>query len=201
MPRAMAQSTGALGLSDDGWWSRLAQPNPDGWTDTKVTHKVPALTAPTDDPDPQALACDGLLVRPGPQQPDQMWLRLVAGRPVSAVTSDCWAWGSAPLAAQGFPAWLLSWDRASWHRRQAVRRWLRRHNRQVTRGAVGVRLVTCHWPSSSPWLHPLAPTWGRGKHAVAEADRLLRADALEARVYAYSRCQREAHLVMPKKVA
>jgi hypothetical protein len=199
--RAMAQSTWALGVGDDVWWSRLAQPDPHGWTDTAVTHQLPALTAPTDDPAPTALACDGLLVRPGPQQADQMWLRCVAGRPVHAVTIDGLAWCSAPLAAQGCTALLWIWDHASWPRSQAVRRWIRRHNQQVKRGAVGVRLVICHLPSRSPWLHPIEPTWVPGKRAVSEADRLLRADELEARVDAYYGCQREAHLVMPKKVA
>jgi hypothetical protein len=36
---------------------------------------------------------------------------------------------------------------------------------------------------------------------VSEADRLLSADELETRVCAYYGCQREAHLVVPKKVA
>jgi transposase len=197
----MAQSTWALGVGDEVWWSRLAQPDQQSWTDTEVTHKLQALTAPTDDPDPKALACDGLLVRPGPQQADQMWLRFVAGRPVRAVTIDFLAWCSAQLAAQGFTALLLIWDNASWHRSQVVRRWIRRHNQQVKRGAVGVRLVICHLPSRSPWLNPIEPKWVHGQRAVSEADRLLRADELEARVYADYGCQREAHLVMPKKVA
>jgi hypothetical protein len=130
-----------------------------------------------------------------------MWLRLVAGHPVSAVTIDFLAWCSAQLAAQGFTALLLIWDHASWHCNPAVRRWLRQPNQQVKRGAVGVRLVVCQWPSKSPWLNPIEPTWVHGKRAVSEADRLLRADDLEARVYAYYGREREAHLVMPKKVA
>jgi hypothetical protein len=130
-----------------------------------------------------------------------MWRRCVAGRPVSAVTIDFWAWCSAQLAAQGCTTLLLIWDNASWPRSQAVRRWIRRHNQQVKRGAVGVRRVICHVPSRSPWLHPLEPQWVPGKRAVSEADRRRRADALEARVDAYDGGQREAHLVMPKKVA
>ena len=66
-----------------------------------------------------------------------MWLRFVAGRPVSAVTIDFLAWCSAQLAAQGFTALLLIWDNASWHRSHAVRHWIRQHNQQVKRGADG----------------------------------------------------------------
>ena len=39
------------------------------------------------DPEPKALACYGLLVRHGSQPAEQMHLRFVAGRPVSAVTA------------------------------------------------------------------------------------------------------------------
>ena len=199
--RAMAQPTWALGFGDEVWWSRLAQPNQHGWTDAEATYKLQELSRPTDDPDPKALACYGLLLRPGPLQADQMWLRFVAGRPVSAVTIDFLAWCSAQLAAQGFTALLLIWDNASWHRSQAVRHWIRHHNQQVKRGAAGVRIVVCQLPSKSPWLNPIEPKWVHGKRAVSEPDRLLSAAELEARVYAYYGCEHETHLVMPKKVA
>ncbi len=199
--RANTHPTWALGFEDEVWWSRLAQPNQHCWTDTEATPKVQELTPATDDADPKALACYGLLVRPGPQQADQMWLRFVAGRPVSAVTIDFLAWCSAQLAAQGFTALLVIWDNASWHRSQAVRHWLRQHNRQVQRGAGGVRIVVCPLPSKSPWLNPIEPKWVHGKRAVSEPARLLSAAELEARVYAYYGCESEAHLVMPKKAA
>jgi hypothetical protein len=199
--RAMAHPTGALGCGDEVWWSRLAQPDQHGWRDADTTHRLQELTPPTDDPDPKALAWYGLLVRPGPQQADQMGLRFVAGRPVSPVTIAFLAWCSAQLAAQGFTALLLSWDNASWPCSQAVRRGIHQHNQQVKWRAVGVRLVVCRWPSKRPWLNPIAPKWIHGKRAVSDADRLLSAAELEARVYAYYRCGREAHVVMPKKVA
>jgi transposase len=199
--RALAQPTWALGFGDEVWWSRLAQPNQHGWIDAEATYKVQELHLPTDDPDPKALACYGLLRRPGLLQAEQMWLRFVTGRPVSAVTIEFLAWCSAQLAAQGFTALLLIWDNASWHRSQAVRHWIRPHNQQIKQGATGVRLVVCHLPSKSPWLNPIEPKWVHGKRAVSEPDRLLRAAELEARVYAYYGCASETHLVMPKKVA
>jgi hypothetical protein len=197
----MTQPTWTLGFGDEVWWSRLAQPNQHGWTDAETTQKLQELIPAPDDPDPKALACYGLLVRPGPQQADQMWLRFVTGRPMSAVTIEFLAWCSAQLAAQGFTALLLIWDNASWHRSQAVRHWLRQHNQQVKRGAEGVRIVVCPLPTKSPWLTPIEPKWVHGKRAVAEPDRLLSAAELEARIYAYYSCEREEHLVMPKKVA
>jgi DDE superfamily endonuclease len=199
--RTMAQSTWALGFGDEVWWSRLAQPDQHGWTDADATPKLQELSLPPDDPDPKALACYGLLLRPGPLQADQMWLRFVTGRPVSAVTIDFLAWCSAQLAAQGFTAFLLIWDNASWHRSHAVRHWIRQHNRQVKQGATGVRIIVCPLPSKSPWLNPIEPKWVHGKRAIAEPDRLLSAAELEARVYAYYHSEREEPLVMPKKVA
>jgi len=198
---AMAHPTWALGFEDEGWWRRLAQPEQHGWTDAKATQKVQALTPPAAEPAPKALACSGWLVRPQPQQEEHMWLRCVPGRPGSAATIACLAWCCAQLAAQGFTAWLLIWDNASWHRSQAVRHGIRQHNQPVKRGAVGGRVVVCPWPSNSPWLNPIEPKWVPGKRAVSEPDRRLSADELEARGYAYDGCEGEAHLVMPKKVA
>jgi hypothetical protein len=70
--RAMTHPTWALGLGDDIWWRRRAQPDQQGWMDTDATPTWQELTPPMHDPDPQALACDGLLVRPGPAQADSM---------------------------------------------------------------------------------------------------------------------------------
>src|SRR5215510_3233756 len=114
--RALTHPSWALGFGDEVWGSRLAQPNQHAWTEADAKYKLQELTLPLDDPDPKALACYGLLVRPGPQQAEQMWLRFVAGRPVSAITIEFLTWCSAQLAAQGFAALLLIWDNASWHR-------------------------------------------------------------------------------------
>jgi hypothetical protein len=199
--RALAQPTWALGFGDEVWWSRLAQPDQHCWTEAEATHKLQELTPPANDPDPKALACYGVLVRHSPSQADEMLLRFVRGRPVSAVTTTFLAWCCEQLAGQGVTAWVLIWDNASWHKSQAVRTWIRTHNRAVKAMGHGVRIVACRLPAKSPWLNPIEPKWVHGKRAVSEADRMLNADELEARVYAYYGCQREAHLIMPKKVA
>jgi transposase-like protein len=96
---------------------------------------------------------------------------------------------------------VACWLTRAGNQGQAVRHWIRQHNQQVKQGAGGVRVVVCPLPSKSPWLNPIEPKWVHGKRAVSEPDRLLSADELEARVYAYYGCDGEAHLVMPKKVA
>jgi hypothetical protein len=162
--------------------------------------RLQALERSKDDADPKAVACYGVLLRASPPA-DQMLLRFVEGRPVSAVTIDFLAWCSERLAAQALTALFLRWDNASWHKSQAVRTWLHRHNQHVKAPGHGVRIVAFRLPVKSPWLNPIEPKWGHGKRAVAEADRMLSAQELEIRVCAYYGCDPEAHLVMPQKVA
>src|SRR4029453_10399131 len=81
LQRPSPHPTWALGFGDEVWWSRLAQPHQHCWRDTETTPRLQELPRPTDDADPKALACYGLLVRPGPSQAEQRWQRFVAGRP------------------------------------------------------------------------------------------------------------------------
>lgn len=179
----------------------MAQPDQHDWVADDERLHLQELTRAKDDVDPKALACYGLLLRRRPQHTDQMLLRFVDGRPVSAVTIDFLAWSSERLAAQGISGLLLIWDNASWHKSQQVRDWLGVHNRTVKQTGVGVRIVSCLLPSKSPWLNSIEPKWVHGKRAVSEPRRMLSADELEARVYAYYGCTSEAHLTMPEKVA
>ena len=87
-----------------------------------------------------AVACYGLL-RADTQG---MLLRFVDGRPVSAVTTQFLAWLTARLAAEGNTALLMVWDNASWHISQAVRAWLKAHNRRVKRDGERARLAADH---------------------------------------------------------
>jgi hypothetical protein len=156
---------------------------------------------PKEDPEPKALACYGLLVRHVLHQPEQMLLRFVEHRPVSAQTTAFLAWCSTRLAAQGLTAVLLIWDNASWHISHEVRRWLRQHNHHVKQTGQGVRILACRLPSKSPWLNPIEPKWVHGKRAIVEPDRLLSAQEIMDRVYAYYGCTDEAHLVISEKAS
>src|SRR5262249_9107969 len=134
----------ALGFEDETWWSRLAHPALHAWSPEHQPLRVVEQTVPSADPDPKALACYGLLVHEqSPQGPSQgqVWLRFVADRPVSAVTIAFLTWVCTKLTAVGKTALLLVWDNASWHRSQAVQRWLREHNQQVKREGQGIRIV------------------------------------------------------------
>jgi transposase len=197
---AQRHPDGLLGFEDEVWWSRLAQPTLYAWQDDDQPLRLVAPTVAREDPDPKALACDGLLARWGaraPQRSEEMGRRFVAGRPVSAVTIACLPWGAARAPQRGKRAVVLGWDNASWHDSQIVRQGVRPHNRQVKQAGRGVRLITCYLPPKSPWLNPLEPKWLAGKKRVAAPARLLSAPALEHRVCAAFGCDREPHLIQP----
>jgi transposase len=156
------------------------------------------------DPDPKALACYGLLVRQwddAGQRAEELLLRFVDGRPVSAITTQFLDWCCTRLAAQEKKALLLVWDNASWHVSQAVRQWIGAHNRAIKEAGVGVRIVSCCLPVKSPWLNPIEPKWLHGKRWIVEPARLLTANDVAERVCAGFGCIHETHLSLPQKVA
>ena len=190
-----------MGYEDETWWSRLAVPALHAWTDRDPLRLV-QRSVPKHDPDPKALACYGLLVRRSTaNEPtaEELWLRFVAGRPVSAITTQFLEWCCAQLAATGTTTLLLVWDNASWHGSAAVRTWLRAHNQRVHREG-GVRLVPCFLPRQSPWLTPIEPKWVHGKRRIVEPARLLTAREVEERVCATFGCPLTDHLAIPQEV-
>ena len=180
------------------WWSRVARPALHAWTDGAAP-RLSAVSGARDDPDPKAVACYGLLVRMT-DAPEELWLRFVDGRPVSALTTQFLAWCGETLARQGITTLLVVWDNAAWHDSAAVRRWLGEHNRRVHR-AGGVRIAPCFLPITSPWLNPIEPKWVHGKRRITEPARLLTAAEVEARVCAAFGCPITDHLSIPQEVA
>ena len=201
---AATHPTWALGFEDEVWWSRLARPALHSWAEPDRPLRLVDLTVAQADPDPKALACYGLLVRwaePAGGWHEEAWLRFVAGRPVSGLTIPYLAWCCTKLATAGKEALLLIWDNASWHVSQAVRTWIRAHNRQVKRSGRGVRIIACYLPIKSPWLNPIEPKWVHGKRRVIEPARLLPAHELSERVCAAFGCAHEPHLAISDNAA
>ncbi len=193
-----------LGFEDETWWSRLAQPAVHAWAEPDQPLRLVEQTVATDDPDPKALACYGLLVRwaePTGCQHEESWLRFVDGRPVSTLTIQYLAGCCAQLQALGKTALLLVWDNAAWHVSKAVRAWLRQHNRAVKQAGTGVRIVACWLPIKSPWLNPIEPKWVHGKRHVVEPARLLPASELIERVCAAFNCAHHPHLSLAQEAA
>lgn len=190
-----------LGCGAEVWWSRLAQPALHAWAPGEHAVRLVEQVRRHDDPAPKALACYGLLRRATPTTPEQIWLRLATGQPVSGLTTQFLAWCCARLAAWQKRALWLVWDHAAWHKSQQVRRWLRTPNRHVKQTGPGIRIVACRLPSQSPRLHPIEPQWVHGKRAVLEPARVLPAQEVDARVCAYDGCAYEAHLSISEQAA
>ncbi len=181
-----------LGFEDEAWWSRESQPAIHAWSEHAALHQQ-ELKVPADDPERKAIACYGLYV----PALHQMLVRFVQGRPVSAVTCALLAWLLTTFAVQGKRALFLIWDNAAWHRSQAVRDWIKTHNRKV-KAEGGCRLIICHLPSKSPWLNAIEPKWVHGKRAAAESERLLPMSELMQRVCAYYQCELIDPLTQPE---
>jgi len=194
---AAAHPDWLLGFEDETWWSRTAPPALHAWAAGDRPLRLVEQAVAGDDPDRRALACYGLLL----PELDEVWLRFLDGRPVSAVTTLFLEWCCQEAAARGKAALLLVWDNASWHVSKAVRGWLRAHNRRVKASGQGVRLVACQLPIKSPWLNPIEPKWAHTKRRVVEPARLLPARELAGRVCGALGCAYHEHTPIPEQVA
>lgn len=182
----------------------MARPRVASWAEEERPLRLVEQTVARRDPDPQAFACYGLLVRAWDAigvRDERMLLRFVAGRPVSAVTTQFLDWCCERLVAQGKTALLLVWDNASWHLSKEVQGWIMAHNRAVKRAGKGVRIVVCPLPTKSPWLNPIEPKWLHGKRQIVEPARLLSVDEIAERVCACFGCIHEPHLSMSEEVS
>ena len=181
-------------------WSRLAQPALPAWSEPEEPLRLVEQTVAPDDPAPKAMACYGLLVRQA-AKPEEVWLRFVTGRPVSAITTQFLDWGCGKLKERHVSVFLLVWENASWHLSRAVRSGIRAHHRQVKQERKGVRILPCFLPTKSPWLNPIEPKWVHGKRAIIEPARLLTGQEVAERVCGYFGCDHEAHLIIPDQAA
>jgi hypothetical protein len=173
----------ALGVADEVWFSRLAQPALPAWSAPGERLRLVTPAVERDEPEPQALACYGLWL---PER-ERMLLRFGTGRPVSGVTGAFLAWVAEHLTAEGVRVLALVWDNAAWPVSRAVRAWVRDHNRRAKHDG-GCRLLVGRLPSRSPWLNPIEPQWAHGQRAVVEPARQLAGDELRPRLSAHYRC-------------
>ena len=186
-----------VGFADETWWSRLARPALNSWSEAGEPLRLIEQSVAKDDPDPKAISCYGLYV----PEFEKVWLRFVDGRPVSGVTTRFLKWCCGKLEAAGKKVWVLIWDNASWHISREVRAWIASHNRTVKKSGRDVRIISCLLPKKSPWLNPIEPKWVHGKRRVVEADGLLSAHELADRVCAAFDCPHYEHLSVTENVA
>lgn len=79
---------------------------------------------------------------------------------------------------------IIIWDRASWHKSQKLKRWLRQHN-QVAKRKGDVRILTCLLPVKSPWLNPMEAHWIHAKRKIVEPDGEISVAELKRRLCAH----------------
>ena len=187
----------AVGFLDETWFSRLARPALNSWSDAGEPLRLVEQSVAKDDPDPKAISCYGLFL----PEFEEVWVRFVDGRPVSSISTRFLSWCCQKLQAAGKRVWVLIWDNASWHISHEVRRWIDEHNRAVKSTGEGLRIISCLLPKKSPWLNPIEPKWVHGKRRVVEADGLLGAYELAERVCAAFDCPHYEHLSIPENVA
>ncbi len=187
-----------MGFEDAPWWSRFAQPKLYAWAEDEHPLRLIEQVKAASDQEAKARACYGLLVREAEAEP--VGLRLVDGRPVSALTKAFLTWLCEKAHALGKRGLALVWDNASWQRSKAVRMWVREHNQQVKRSGQGVRLLICPLPTQSPWLNPIEPKWLHAKRRILEPHRPLSMNELAERICAAFNCAHEAHLSIPEKI-
>ena len=193
-----------IGFEDETWWSRLARPSLHSWTDSDQNLRLVELSVPKEDKTPKALACYGLLLRfqgENGEPCEQIKLRFVEGQPVSMATKAFLEWGCEKIEELGKKTLLLIWDNATWHKSQAVEKWIGEHNQQVKQERQGVRIVSCLLPKKSPWLNPIEPHWVHGKRQIVEPDRLLTLQEVVDRVYDYFGLPNQDYLTLPELVS
>jgi transposase len=185
-----------VGFQDETWWSRVARPGMAAWAADGRPLRLVEVTAPKGEA--KALACYGLWL---PAR-EEVWLRFVDGRPISALTTAFLAWCAVEAGqVEGIRTLVLIWDNASWHTSRTVRQWLRAHNQAVQRAGQGVKLVPVPLPSKSPWLNPIEPKWGHAKRQIVEPERVLSLAEVEERVCQVLDCPQRDHLSLSNDVA
>jgi transposase len=172
-----------LVFEDEVWWSRLSRPTLNAWTEGPPL-KVQLLKPEEDDPDPEAVACYGMLRH----DTHRVQVRFVEGRPLADVTNQFLDWACWRVTGEGKRALIVVWDDASWHTADAVSAWVKDHNRRARRQG-GVKLVICELPVASPWLNNIEPCWKHAKKAILDLDRKLTAQETVSRVCEHFGCE------------
>ena len=146
--------------------------------------KIQILTADENDPDPDAIACYGLLRL----DTRKVMLRFVEDRPVGDVTIQFLDWVCESITKEGKRILIVIWDDACWHTADGVALWVREHNERAKRNGRA-RIVICELPVASPWLNNIEPCWKHAKKAILDPDRKLTAQETVSRVCQHFRCE------------
>ncbi len=111
-------------------------------------------------------------------------LRFSNGQPNSASTLEFIEYLLSVAKKRRKRVLVVIWDRATWHKSELVREWVKEYNQKVKQEG-GVRLLTWLLPTKSPWLNPQEPHWMHCKRHVVEPHGTLTQRQLKERVRDY----------------
>lgn len=96
----------ATGFCDECWWSRLALPTLNAWSEKGEPLRLIQRSLAKDDPSgaTKAISCYGLYL---PELDGQTWIRFVDGRPLSSITTRFLGWCLEKTEAAGKKFLLL----------------------------------------------------------------------------------------------
>jgi len=164
---------------DECWFSRFSHPQMHTWAqadqETRLVERIPGKK----DRD-KAIACYGALC----YRTKDRYLYFAQGQPNTDFTIAMLKRLLDVAKAQGKAVLVVIWDRATWHKSQQLKRWIRAHNR-TAKDKDGVRLLTCLLPIKSPWLNPIEPVWLHAKRKIDQHDGPFDLSELKARLCAY----------------
>jgi hypothetical protein len=164
---------------DECWFSRFAQPRMCSWAAPgEELHLIQRQPKPRE-PD-KALACLGA-VR---QDTNERFLFFCDGQPDSERIILMLQRLLEVARREKKRVLIIIWDRASWHKSQKLKRWLRQHNQRAKREG-DVRILTCLLPVQSPWLNPMEAHWIHAKRKIVEPDGELSVAELKRRLCAH----------------
>jgi transposase len=172
-----------LGFEDEVWWSRLARPSLSTWTDGDP-QKIQLLMQDNDDPDPDAIACYGILR----SDTHKVMVRFVEDRPLADVTIQFVDWFCRVVSEEGKKVLIVVWDDASWHTAEVIPQWVVEHNSRAKRRGRA-RIVICELPVASPWLNNIEPCFRHAKKNILEPSRKLTSQETTERVCEHFECE------------
>ena len=165
---------------DECWFSRFAQPALHAFAQADMHLRLVERTPEKGEPN-QALACFGARC----QQTHERYFYFADGQPNSDKTIAMLQALLAGAQEKAKAVLIVIWDRASWHKSQQVKSWVRTHNRKAKQQEDGVRLLTYLLPAKSPWLNPMEPIWLHAKRKIVEPDGQLSVEVLQQRLCAH----------------
>jgi hypothetical protein len=149
---------------DECWFSRFVQPRLHSWAVGGEQLRL-VQREPEQKEEQKAIACYGAVS----QGNKEVFLYLCDGQPNSDYTIVMLKRLVGVARSKQKRVLVVIWDRATWHKSNKLKQWIRRHNLRAKQQR-DVRLITYKLPAKSPWLNGMEPRWVHAKRKVCEPE-------------------------------